>query len=200
MQKLSAINSRYAINKAIKNAFLLFAQKDYQRAFSEFEKILALNPQNREAKIGLLLSDSALELPEHATHIFDYYQILLAKTTKQKAIAQVLEILESLDKATFFLSSMFKDAEQNKAEEMEGILYEDFLRALQKRESFKEAFEDLMFSTRIIFTNKREFYSFLRQLLENDFIDIGLEYIENLHDVYYDAELDKLLKKVFKKC
>lgn len=196
--KLSSINTRYVINKTNKKGFEQFSQKQYALAFRTFAHVLSLDPTNKEAKIGLLLSDSALDFPEHASHLFDYYQILLNKTTKSKAIAQILEILESMDKATFFLSSVFKSADTKKAEELDGILYQDFLKAVKSRSSFKTAFEDLMFSTRIIFVSKQEFYSFLQQLIENGFLDIGLEYIEHLREVYYDYELDEILSKALK--
>ncbi len=63
--------------------------------------------------------------------------------------------------------------------------------------SFKEIFEDLIFSTKIIFLNKYEFYEFLNQLIENGYQDMSLEYIESLRkNIVYDSEIEKILQKV----
>ncbi len=63
-----------------------------------------------------------------------------------------------------------------------------------------KAFEDLIFSTKIIFTNKNEFYEFLNQLVENNYQDMSMEYIEYMESlkksVIYDKEIEKILQKV----
>ena len=51
MPKLTAQNTRYAINKAIKEAFELFSTKQYERAFKSFERILSIAPKNKDAKV-----------------------------------------------------------------------------------------------------------------------------------------------------
>ena len=199
MPKLTAQNTRYAINKAIKEAFELFSTKQYERAFKSFERILSIAPKNKDAKIGILLCDSARDFPENAYSLFEYYQILLSsKVSKQKAQRQILEILESVDRASFSLSDKFRGIEQKKMQELDGILYQDFLRSIKNRSSFKEAFEDIMFSTKIAFTSPQEFYDFLEQLIENGFTEIGLEYIESfkaLRHTRFDSRLDAILTK-----
>ena len=121
-----------------------------------------------------------------------------SKISKQKAQKQILEILESVDRASFSLSDMFKGVEKKRIQELDGILYQDFLASIKNRSSFKEAFEDIMFSTKIAFTSPQEFYDFLEQLIENGFTEIGLEYIESfkaLKHTRFDARLDAILKK-----
>lgn len=199
MPKLTAQTTRYAINKALKKAFELFSTKQYESAFREFERILSLVPKNKDAKIGVLLCDSARDFPENAYSLFEYYQILLAsKISKQKAQRQILDILESVDRASFSLSDMFKGIEQKKIQELDGVLYQDFLTSIKNRSGFKEAFEDIMFSTKIAFASPQEFYDFLEQLIENGFVEIGLEYIESFKafkHARFDSRLDAILKK-----
>ncbi|WP_394959834.1 hypothetical protein [uncultured Helicobacter sp.] len=199
MSKLTTQNTRYAINKAIKKAFELFSTKQFESAFKSFEHILSIAPKNKDAKIGILLCDSARDFPENAYSLFEYYQILLSsKISKQKAQRQILDILESVDRASFSLSDMFKGIEQKKIQELDGILYQDFLHSIKNRSGFKEAFEDIMFSTKIAFASPQEFYDFLEQLIDNGFIEIGLEYIESfkaLKHTRFDPRLDTILKK-----
>ena len=66
-------------------------------------------------------------------------------------------------------------------------------------ESFKEIFENIMFSTRVIITKKEDFIDFLDNLIEHGFAEMALSYLENALSVYpSDKMLRKLLKKLSK--
>lgn len=78
-----------------------------------------------------------------------------------------------------------------------GIKYEDFMRLIQSRGSFKEAFEDIMFSTKVIISKKEDFVDFLAKLIENGFVEISLNYLENAVTLFpNDEQLLSLIKKV----
>ncbi|WP_334092381.1 hypothetical protein [Helicobacter typhlonius] len=194
--KLTDIRTRREVNKNNKRAFALFIQKQYKQAFELFSHNLQLDSENTESLIGLLLADMAQEFEEQALGIYEYYQILLSQEiSKTKARAQILKTIQSLDKSTNKIFSFLRGIENLRADAIDGILYQDFKRIA--KDNFKRAFEDLIFSTKIIFTNKGDFYEFLNQLVENDYQDMSLEYIESLKkNIMYDKEFEKILQKV----
>ena len=78
-----------------------------------------------------------------------------------------------------------------------GIKYEDFMSLIQSRGSFKEAFEDIMFSTKVIISRKEDFVDFLSKLMENGFVEISLNYLESAVTLFpNDEQLLTLIKKV----
>ena len=80
-----------------------------------------------------------------------------------------------------------------------GIKYEDFLALIESRGSFKEAFEDIMFSTKVIISKKEDFVDFLAKLIDNGFIEMSLNYLENAITLFpNDEQLLFLIKKVQK--
>ncbi|MBN2832720.1 MAG: tetratricopeptide repeat protein, partial [Campylobacterales bacterium] len=80
-----------------------------------------------------------------------------------------------------------------------GIKYEDFLTLIESRGSFKEAFEDIMFSTKVIISKKEDFVDFLSKLMENGFVEMSLNYLESAVTLFpNDEQLLSLIKKVQK--
>ena len=80
-----------------------------------------------------------------------------------------------------------------------GIKYEDFMALIESRGSFKEAFEDIMFSTKVIISKKEDFVDFLAKLIENGFIEMSLNYLESAVTLFpNDEQLLLLIKKVQK--
>ncbi|MCX2716661.1 hypothetical protein OQH61_02805 [Helicobacter sp. MIT 21-1697] len=199
--KLTDTRTRQVINRNNKKAFGFFTAKQYKKAFDFFAYNLSLEPNNTESTIGVLLSDMAQDFEEQALGLYEYYQILLSQEiTKSKAREQMLKTIRSFDKSTNKIFNMIKHIENLRADAINGILYQDFKQIVQDKQSFKEAFEDLIFSTKIIFTNKNEFYEFLNQLVENNYQDMSMEYIEYMESlrksVIYDKEIEKILQKV----
>ena len=194
--KLTDTRTRHIINKNNKQGFVLFMAKQYKQAFEIFAHNLQLDSNNTESLIGLLLSDMAQDFEDQALGLYEYYQLLLSQEiSKAKARAQILKAIQSFDKRTNGIFALLKNLENLRADSLEGILYQDFKKLAQ--ENFKKTFEDLIFSTKIIFTNKNDFYDFLNQLVENDYQDMSLEYIESLKkNVIYDKEIEKILQKV----
>ena len=194
--KLTDTRTRHIINKNNKQGFVLFMAKQYKQAFEIFAHNLQLDSNNTESLIGLLLSDMAQDFEDQALGLYEYYQLLLSQEiSKAKARAQILKAIQSFDKSTNGIFALLKNLVNSRAVSLAGILYQDFKKLAQ--ENFKKTFEDLIFSTKIIFTNKNDFYDFLNQLVENDYQDMSLEYIESLKkNVIYDKEIEKILQKV----
>ncbi|WP_281651589.1 hypothetical protein [Helicobacter bilis] len=196
--KLTDTRTRQVINRNNKKAFELFAAKQYKKAFELFTHNLTLEPNNTESTIGILLADMAEDFEEQAVGLYEYYQILLSQEiSKAKAREQILKTIKSFDKSTNSIFSMLKHLESLRADSLNGILYEDFKQITKEKKNFKEAFEDLMFSSKIIFTSKNEFYEFLNELIDNDYQDISMEDIDSLKkNIIYDGEIEKILQKV----
>ncbi len=78
-----------------------------------------------------------------------------------------------------------------------GIKYEDFMRLVGVRGNFKEVFEDIMFSTKVIISRKEDFVDFLSKLIENGFVEMSLNYLESAVIRFpNDEQLLSLIKKV----
>jgi len=60
----------------------------------------------------------------------------------------------------------------------DGIRYSDFLTLVESRESFKKAFEDIMFSTKVVISDKDEFIDFVTKLSQEGFDEMALGYLD----------------------
>jgi DNA-directed RNA polymerase specialized sigma54-like protein len=75
----------------------------------------------------------------------------------------------------------------------DGIEYEDFLNIVEEKENFKEAFEDAIFSTKVIISKKWQFIDFIKKLTENGYYSVALDYLEAHAPLYEnDQEVLKL--------
>ncbi|MBR7047868.1 MAG: hypothetical protein IKI43_05870, partial [Campylobacter sp.] len=77
------------------------------------------------------------------------------------------------------------------------ISYKEFREILGKTGDFKQVLEGVMFSSSITIESKDEMLNFLENLVENDFIDISLRYIEDFSWVFTDdLKFNKLIEKI----
>ena len=60
----------------------------------------------------------------------------------------------------------------------EGIRYSDFLTLVERRGSFRKTFEDIMFSTKVVITEKDEFVDFITKLSAEGFNEMALGYLD----------------------
>ena len=135
---------------------------------------------------------------EQAHKIFEYYQL-----TKIQKVANaedgILNLINILDKNTNYFVSLLNEYEEAQINDIDGILYSDFKKLLDDKNDFKRIFEYAMFSTKIIFTKKSDFYEFLNLLIDNGLSNISMQYIENLNsDIISDNEMQKIIKKALK--
>ncbi|MCH5322147.1 MAG: hypothetical protein J1E31_01005 [Helicobacter sp.] len=190
-------------NKA-KEAFAarkyLAALQYYSFALNAFQEIHFKSPQTKEKeshqlKMLAMLSDMALEHEEEAKALFEYYQVIKVNRDK-KAEITILELIKNFDQNIFEISEAIKGFQDSEVESSDGILYRDF-KELSDKVGFKEAFEDLMFSSKIIFTNKEDFLVFIQNLVKNGFEEIAINYFENIGiTIFYDQEFMKMYKKI----
>ena len=153
-----------------------FLKGDYVNALRSYGLILKDYPSLDEAKIGVYLSDLGVESEEEAQALFDYYQLI--KTEKENAVDIIDGLIENLDSSKQHIQELLLDPIEEQVEYGDGIRYSDFLKLVESRGSFKKTFEDIMFSTKVVITNKDEFIDFVTQLSNEGFDEMALGYLD----------------------
>lgn len=188
---MNIINKYKTLTQAKDN----FSKAEYKMALEKFAIVLQNYPNSKEAYNCVILSEMAMSGEGGAEALFDYYEILIEED-KESADKIMGDILENMDGSLEKLSEVFSSPLRERLEYEDGILYSDFKKLLAEGGEFKETFQNIMFSTRVIITQKDDFMDFLDRLIEHDFEDMALNYLENALSIYPS---DKLLKKLFKK-
>ncbi|HHD79480.1 MAG TPA: hypothetical protein ENK98_07620 [Epsilonproteobacteria bacterium] len=152
-----------------------FLQGNFKKALRSYGLILKDHPTLDEAKVGVYLSDLGSDSQDEAQALFDYYQII--KDEKENAVDIIDGLLDSLDTTKQNLQELLLDPVEEEVEYGDGIRYSDFLKLVESRESFKKAFEDIMFSTKVVITDKDEFIDFVTKLAEEGFDEMALGYL-----------------------
>ena len=187
--------SKYKILTQAKDSF---SKAEYKSALEKFAIVLQNYPNSKEAYNGVILSEMAMSGESGAEALFDYYEILKDED-KESADSIMEDILQNLNGSLDKLSEVFAEPLRDRLELEDGILYQDFKKLLEEGADFKETFENIMFSTRVIITEKDDFIDFLDRLIEHDFAEMALTYLENALSIYpSDKLLHKLLKKLSK--
>lgn len=172
-----------------------FSKAEYKMALEKFAIVLQNYPNSKEAYNCVILSEMAMSGEGGAEALFDYYEIL-KEEDKDSADKIMGDILDNMDGSLEKLSEAFSSPLRERLEYEDGILYSDFKKILSEGGEFKETFENIMFSTRVIITQKDDFMDFLDKLIEHDFEEMALSYLENALSIYPN---DKLLRKLLKK-
>ncbi len=185
-------------HKRLSQAKDSFSKSNYKSALDKFAIVLQDYPNSKEAYNGAILSEMALSGEGGAEALFDYYEILKDEDKEQADII-ISDILQTMDGALDKLGEVFAEPLRDRLELEDGILYQDFKAIIDGGESFRETFENIMFSTRVIITKKEDFIDFLDNLIEFGFAEMALTYLENALITYpSDKLLEKLLKKLTK--
>jgi len=181
--------------KTLSQAKDSFSKSDYKNALEKFAAVLQNFPNSKEAYNGVILAEMALSGEGGAEALFDYYEIL-KEEDKEQADIIMSNILQNMDGSLEKLREVFAEPLRDRLEYEDGILYKDFKAIIDSGESFKETFENIMFSTKVIITQREDFIDFLDNLIEHDFAEMALSYLENALSIYPS---DKLLRKLLKK-
>jgi len=182
--------------KFLERAENYFYSGEYEEAMRIYGLLLKDFPDLQEARIGAILSDIANENDEEAQALFEYYQVL-KNENNENAEKIIEEMIVSLDDALEKISSILDGNLLGKDEYVNGINYDDFKELVKQRGSFRRAFEDIMFSTRVVITDKKDLLDFLQELVNNGFNDMAMRYIEGVAVAYPGEEkLQDLIKKM----
>ena len=163
-----------------------FLKGDYQKSLRSYGLLLKDYPALDEAKIGVYLSDLGSESEEEAQALFDYYQVI--KSEKDNAVDIIDGLIDSLDTSKQYIHELLLNPVHEQLEYSDGIRYSDFLILIENRGSFKKAFEDIMFSTKVIITEKDEFIDFVTQLANEGFDEMALNYLDATTSLFGDDQ------------
>jgi hypothetical protein len=95
---------------------------------------------------------------------------------------------------------LLKELNLTTVNQLDAINYEDFQLLIKQRGSFKVAFEDIMFSTKVAIEKKEDFYDFVTKLIDNGFNNMAYNYLEGFQDYFFqDKEIVKLYKRLEEK-
>ncbi len=169
---MAKINQELLLERAERE----FLKGDYNNALRSYGLILKDYPALDEAKIGVFLSDLGVESEEEAQALFDYYQVI--KDEQENAVDIIDGMIDNLDSSRKQIQELLLDPVEEQIEYGDGIRYSDFLALVESRGSFKKTFEDIMFSTKVVITNKDEFIDFVKQLSHEGFDEMALGYLD----------------------
>ncbi len=169
----------------LKRAESKFLQGDYTDALQSYALILKDYPLLEEAKVGVYLSDLGSENEEEAQALFDYYQII--KDQNSNAVDIIDSLLNTLNQTEQKVDTLI-DSVEEQVDYSEGIRYSDFLELIDRRGNFKRAFEDIMFSTKVVIANKDEFIDFVTKLSQEGYDEIALNYLDATASLFGDDQ------------
>ncbi len=173
-----------------------FSKAEYEKALRNYALVLKDYPNTKEAYNGAILSEMAMSGEDGAEALFDYY-VVLQEENKEEADIIISEILESMDGTLDQLGQLFAEPLKQRLEFEDGILYHEFKALVEKEGDFKRIFENIMFSTRVIISEKEDFIDFLKDLVTYDFKEMALTYLESALAVYpNNDDLRSLVKKL----
>lgn len=182
--------------KRLEEANSLFFQKRFSEALFIYSQLYSSFPDNKEYKIYTLLCDIAFEDVQKAMAMYDYFSILKDENLED-AIKYMEDTIEAYDGNIEKMMAILKDINRQTVEDLNAIKYDEFKALIEKRGSFKVAFEDIMFSTKVAIDKKEDFYDFINRLIENGFNSTAYNYLEGFNDYFiYDKEIVKLYEKL----
>ncbi len=182
------------MNKFKVKAKTSFAQENYKEAMLLSSQILFDEPDNEYWSMFVRLCDLGLENSVNAQHIYDYFTTMQdQEADEQTAIKKTNDLIKAGDGDKVQISKYLEEFSQSSVNKLQSISYEEFLQLIDERGSFKVAFEDIMYSTKISLENKKQFYEFLEKLINNNFHNIAYEYLDSHFNFFkYDKEVQKL--------
>jgi len=172
-----------------------FLQGDFENALQSYGLILKDYPALDEATVGVYLSDLGVENKEEAQALFDYYQAI--KEEKKNAVEIINHLIETLDSSKHEIHRLLDPVEEQ-IDYSDGIRYSDFLILVEDRGSFKLAFEDIMFSTKVVITNKDDFIDFVTKLVQEGFDEMALRYLDATSQLFGNDQDILVLYSVIK--
>lgn len=186
------------MTKALKQANELFLAGQYSEALRDYSLVLKDFPDSKEAYNGAILSDMAMSGESAGEALFDYYTILRSEDI-ETADTVISEILQTMDGTLDQLAGLFQETMKQRLDYEDGIMYTEFKELVENDSDFNRIFENIMFSTRVIITEKEDFVDFLDNLIDHGYQEMALSYLESALGVYpNDRQLRNLLRRLAK--
>ncbi|QKF58678.1 hypothetical protein ACN2EN_03265 [Aliarcobacter lanthieri] len=186
-------------SRLLDDANSLFIQRRFDEALFLYSLLTSHFPENKEYKLYPIFCDIALEDENKAIALFDYFSIMKVNNLDE-AIKYVEDMINAYDGDIEKMMNLLKDFNNSAVDSLEAIKYEDFKNLVEERGSFKIAFEDIMFSTKVAIETKEDFYDFITKLIDNGFSSTAYNYLEGFNEYFtYDKEILKLYEKLEEK-
>ena len=186
-------------NRLLNEANSLFTQRKFDKALFLYSQLSSQFPENEEYPIYALFCDIASEDEAKALSLYDYFSVVKEENLEE-AIKYVEDVVNAYDGDIDKMMEILKDLSESNVESLDAIRYEDFKKLIESRGSFRIAFEDIMFSTKVAIENKDDFYDFVTKLIDNDFNTTAYTYLDGFNEYFtYDQEIEKLYKKLEEK-
>lgn len=185
--------------RLLNDANNLFLKRQYDKALFLYGQLSSLFPSKKEYSIYALFCDVASEDETKAISLYDYFSVVKDKNMDD-AILYVMNIIEAHDGNNEKMINILKDLVDSTIESLDAIKYGDFTKLVESRGSFRIAFEDIMFSTKVAIDSKEDFFDFVTKLIENDFNTTAYNYLDGFNEYFlYDKEIEELYKKLEEK-
>ena len=165
-------------NKLLKLAHDKFDSREYKSALLNYSLILEKDPDDKEARTGAILTEMAMNEEQGAQALYDYYTVLQS-SDKELASEVMEEIITSMDGGVDKLSELLEEIQKPETMIDDGITYSDFKELVDDSGDFKRTFENIMFSTRVVISDRDDFIDFLGLLADNGFDEMAANYIES---------------------
>ncbi|UTJ07155.1 hypothetical protein [Arcobacter roscoffensis] len=189
------INENRLLNEA--NSF--FTQKKFDKALFLYSQLSSNFPENKEYPVYALFCDIASEDEEKAISLFDYFSVVKDENIDE-AIQYVEDVVNAYDGDIDKMMNVLKDLNESTVDSLDAIRYDDFKTLIESRGSFRIAFEDIMFSTKVAIENKDDFFDFVTKLIDNDFNSTAYTYLDGFNEYFsYDEQIEKLYKRLEEK-
>lgn len=161
-----------------------FLKHDFILAKTYFS--LAYDLKKDEELLFLIdLSQTAMQSKDEAVFLFDFYMF---KPKTKENLNELYDILNSINSS---------EDDEPDLETQNAISYNEFKNAVKKSGDFKSVFEDIMFSTKVLISNKDDLLDFLEDLVDNEFIEISLNYLETAASLYAgDERINAIMEKI----
>ena len=183
----------------LKDAHSYFTGSEYDKALFLYSQVLSQDPENIEYQLYCIFCDLGLESEEKAQTLFDYF-IVAKDEDLEVAITYVQDVINAYDGDNAKMMGLLKDISTTNVEALNAIEYNDFMELVQNRGSFKEAYQDIMFSTKVAITSKDDLIDFIGKLIENNFDKTAYSYLDGFNEFFsYDDDLTELYEKLGKK-
>jgi tetratricopeptide (TPR) repeat protein len=183
-------------NKLLSDANAYFVARQYDKALFLYAQLMKEFPEDEEIGLYAVLCDIASESEEKAQNLFDYYSVAKVEDP-QNAIEYIVGMIDAYDGDIEQMAKILNDISTTATQDINAIEYEDFLKLIESRGSFRVAFEDIMFSTKVAIYNKEDFCDFVEQLIDNNFTTTALSYLETYNNHFaFDNQIENLYKKL----
>ena len=181
----------------LKKAEAAFSAYDYDASLLYYSLAGQERPGNADVAIGATLASMAAETPEEAHAVFEFFTVARS-IDPQNAEPMAQALIDSIESHQVYESAAALAKKlHERAEAENGISYEDFKRLVEENADFRSTFEKVIYSTRVVISDKGDFFDFVEGLIDHGYTEMALAYIESANTVFpSDEKIRELLNKI----